>query len=165
MRVADLEAIFRALNDANVRYLIVGGLAVNAHGYVRLTVDADIVLDLESSNTLNAMDALERIGYHPLVPVAAREFADAKKRQGWIEQKNMIVFQMRNPNRDSMRLDIFVTEPFPFARAYANALWQEIEGVRVPVAPYDELIKLKREAGRPQDLLDVEHLETIRVNR
>ena len=61
MKLADVEAILRALNDANVRYLIVGGLAVVAHGYVRYTADVDIVLDLERENTLRAMKALDEI--------------------------------------------------------------------------------------------------------
>ena len=44
MEVRSVEPIMRALNTAEVQYLIVGGLAVNAHGYVRLTRDVDIVL-------------------------------------------------------------------------------------------------------------------------
>ncbi len=42
MKLASLEAIVRALNEGSVRYLIAGGLAVNAHGYVRLTQDVDL---------------------------------------------------------------------------------------------------------------------------
>jgi len=44
MEVRSVEAIVRALNTAEVEYLIVGGLAVNAHGFVRLTRDVDLVL-------------------------------------------------------------------------------------------------------------------------
>jgi hypothetical protein len=165
MKLADVEAILRALNDANVRYLIVGGLAVIAHGYVRLTLDADIVLDLSTENVRRAMDALEAIGYRPLVPVVAAEFADEEKRRKWIEEKRMIVFQMHNPSRESTRLDIFVSEPFPFYDAYGKALWEEVARVRAPIVPYEQLIRLKRAAGRSQDLIDVEHLETIRRAR
>ena len=165
MRLADVELIFRALNDAEVRYLVVGGLAVNAHGYVRITVDADIVLQLQEENILRAMNALSAKGYQPLVPVAASEFADPEKRRSWITEKNMIVFQMRHPDRDSTRLDIFVAEPFDFDDAYARALWEGVHGVRSPIAPYEELVKLKQAAGRPQDLLDLQQLEIIRQKR
>jgi len=58
-----VEAILRALNEADVRYLIVGGLAVVAHGYVHYTAGVDIVVDLERENTLSAMKAIEAIGY------------------------------------------------------------------------------------------------------
>ena len=165
MRVADVQSIFRALNEADVKYLVVGGLAVNAHGYLRVTIDADIVRRLEPGNVARAMHALEAIGYQPLVPVAASEFADPEKRRSWIQEKHMIVFQMRNPDRDSTRLDIFVAEPFPFEETYQHTFWDALHGVRVPIVPYEELVRLKTAAGRPQDMLDLQQLELIRQNR
>jgi hypothetical protein len=50
MEVRSVEAIVRALNRANVQYLIVEGLAVNAYGFVRLTRDVDLVLQLDPGN-------------------------------------------------------------------------------------------------------------------
>jgi predicted nucleotidyltransferase len=161
MKLADVEAILRALNDAEVRYLIVGGLAVVAHGYVRYTADLDIVLDLERDNALRAMKALDAIAYRPLVPVDATDFADEEKRRVWIREKNMLVFQMRNPDRESTRLDIFVKEPFAFTEEFAQAKWEEVAGIRAPVLRYDELIRLKRSSGRPQDLIDIDQLELM----
>ena len=70
MKVDDVRTILRALNDAEVRYLIVGGLAVVLHGYVRFTQDIDLVIQLERENVLRAMNAFTAIGYRPLVPVA-----------------------------------------------------------------------------------------------
>ena len=52
-----------ALNSAGVRYLIVGGLAVNAHGYVRLTRDIDIVLALDEANAARGVTSLINVGY------------------------------------------------------------------------------------------------------
>ncbi len=72
------------------------------------------MLELEHENVIRAMKALDAIGYRPLVPVKAIEFADARKRREWIEQKRMIVFQMRHSDPSSTRLDIFVLEPFSF---------------------------------------------------
>ena len=46
MKLTSFEAIVRALNDAGIRYLVAGGLAVNAHGYLRFTKDADFVIQL-----------------------------------------------------------------------------------------------------------------------
>jgi predicted nucleotidyltransferase len=164
MRLQDVEAILRALNDAEVRYLIVGGLAVVAHGYVRATVDLDIVVDLERENILRAVRALENIGYSPLVPVRAEEFADATKRQCWIDEKNMTVFQMRHADPKSPRVDIFVKEPFSFSDELAAAKWEEVAGIRAPVLRLERLLEMKRAAGRPADLLDIEQLETIMKN-
>jgi hypothetical protein len=165
MKLADLEAILRALNEAQVRYLIVGGLAVVAHGYVRATVDVDIVLNLEPDNVLKAMAALKAINYQPLLPVDPGQFADERTRQMWREEKNMIVFQMRNPARESTRLDIFVQEPFPFEREFAQAKWENVAGIPSPVLGLEQLLRMKRESGRPQDLADIDQLQLIMENR
>ena len=165
MKLADVEAILRALNDANVRYLIVGGLAVVAHGYVRYTADVDIVLDLERENTLRAMKALEAIGYRPVVPVKAEQFADEELRESWRQEKGMIVFQLFDSNRPDTRLDVFVTEPFDFDREFAAARWEEVAGIKTPVLAVGTLIAMKRAVGRGQDLIDVEQLLKLIENR
>ncbi len=162
MKLADVEAILRALNDAEVRYLIVGGLAVVAHGYVRYTHHVDIVINLERDNVLRATNALEKIGYRPLAPVQTADFADEEKRRSWITEKHMLVFSMRKPDPDSTPVDIFVEEPFPFAQEYAHAFWEELAGIRAPVLRYDELIRLKLDSGRPNDLADIDQLELLR---
>ena len=63
MEVRSVEAIVSALNKADAKYLIVGGLAVNAHGFVRLTRDVDIVLQLDPANVSRGLSALFNIGY------------------------------------------------------------------------------------------------------
>ena len=50
MKLDSVEQIFQALNSAGVRYLVAGGLAVNAHGYLRFTKDVDFVLQLQDEN-------------------------------------------------------------------------------------------------------------------
>ena len=73
----------------------------------------------------------------------------------------MLVFQMRNPDRESTRLDIFVNEPFVFTEEFAQAKWEEVAGIRAPILRYSELIRLKRSSGRPEDLIDIEQLELM----
>jgi len=70
MKLTSLEAIFRALNDAGVRYLVADGLAVNAHGYLRYTKDVDFVVALEPDNIIEAFRGLGTLGYKPLVRMA-----------------------------------------------------------------------------------------------
>jgi hypothetical protein len=161
MRLQDVEAILRALNDANAHYLIVGGLAVVAHGYPRLTVDIDIVLSLERENVLRAMKALHAIGYRPLAPVKAEQFADEALRESWRREKQMIVFQMMNLDRASTRLDIFVSEPFDFAEEYAQAVWLDVAGIPSPVLRIETLIAMKEQANRPKDLGDAGELKKL----
>ena len=71
MKLASVEAIARALDEARVRYLVVGGLAVVMHGYSRATYDLDLVVQLDQDNVVGAFQALGTLGYRPLVPVTA----------------------------------------------------------------------------------------------
>ena len=77
MEVRSVEAMVRALNTAEVEYLIVGGLAVNAHGYERLTQDVDLVIRLAPRNIVRGLRALGEIGYRMPIPVTPEQFADA----------------------------------------------------------------------------------------
>jgi hypothetical protein len=94
MKVTSLEAVFRELNAAGVRSIVVGGVAVNAHGYQRLTNDLDLVLQLDPENVLAGLQALQRIGFRPLLPVRAEAFADPDQRRRWIQEKNLQVFSL-----------------------------------------------------------------------
>lgn len=161
MKVDDIRTIFRALNDANVQYLIVGGLAVVAHGYVRFTQDIDLVIQLERENVLRAMNALTAIGYRPLIPVDAAQFADERLRQQWRDDKGMIVFQMLNPERESTRIDIFVTEPFVFEEEFERAKRHKWGDLQAPVIRIEALIAMKQATDRPQDLADAALLRDI----
>ncbi len=83
MTKASVASIIRGLNDAGVKYLLVGGLAVNAHGYMRMTVDVDLIIGFESHNVLVGLGVLKSLGYTPKVPVPMEDFADAAKRDEW----------------------------------------------------------------------------------
>ena len=61
----EFQEIVEALNNADVRYVVAGGLAVVAQGYLRLTMDVDLVIDLDRDNLLRALNALEIDGYKP----------------------------------------------------------------------------------------------------
>lgn len=160
-----IEPILRALEDANVRYVVVGGLATVLHGYPRLTVDIDLVVDLAPEEAIRAIEVLSGLGLVPRVPVPATDFADRDKREGWIRDKNMRVFTMLDANNPMRQVDLFVESPIPF-----EALWQRAEilplrGTNVRVAAIEDIIAMKREAGRPQDLVDIEALQAIAAKR
>ena len=72
MKRDSVIAIVAALNENQVRYLIVGGLAVVAHGYVRFTADVDLLLSVETENLKRAVAALKLLGYRPRAPVDRR---------------------------------------------------------------------------------------------
>ena len=94
MEVRSIESIVRALNDARVDYLVVGGLAVNLHGFVRLTRGVDLVIRLTPENTAKGLRALLNIGYQMQIPEKPEAFADAVTRERWRQEKNMIVLKL-----------------------------------------------------------------------
>ncbi|MES0872863.1 hypothetical protein [Sinimarinibacterium thermocellulolyticum] len=162
MKLDAFEAVAKALNDAAVRYLVAGGLAVNAHGYLRFTADIDLVIALDASNIISAFDALARIGYRPVVPVTAAQFSDAAQRQHWIEDKGMQVLNFLSDRHRETSVDVFVHEPFDFHQEYENALAGEIApGLPARFVAIPTLIRMKEAAGRPRDLDDVQHLRWI----
>lgn len=166
MKVASVEAIARALERSGVRYLVAGGLAVNAHGYLRMTFDVDLVVQLERSNVLAAFDALASIGYRPSIPVTAAQFADPRVRGEWVAQRRMQVLNFYSEQHRETSVDVFATEPFDFATEHAAAVSGEIApGLRVRFVSIATLIAMKEVANRPHDRDDIQHLRSLLEDR
>ena len=163
MRRDSVEILVRRFNEAGVRYLIAGGFAVVAHGYSRLTVDLDFVLDLEPQNAAKALEILKDEGYAPTIQVPIEQFADANLREDWAQNRNMVAFPLHSEKHRQTSVDIFVREPFDFERAYA----EKFEGAIVPglVANFvslSDLLELKKAAARPKDLQDLYYLQHLK---
>jgi hypothetical protein len=162
MKIAAFEAIAAALRDAGVRYLVAGGLAVNAHGYVRLTYGVDLVIQLTPDNIQTAFTALADLGYRPGVPVTAEQFADEAPRARWIREKGMQVLNFHSDRHRPVTVDVLVTEPFDFDSEYETAMQGELApGLMVRFVSISTLIAMKQLANRPRDLDDIEHLRII----
>ena len=162
MKLAAFEAIVTALRDARVRYLVAGGLAVNAHGYLRLTYDVDLVIQLDADNIRTAFGALASLGYRPSIPVTAERFADEAQRARWIRDKGMQVLNFASDRHRPVTVDVFVTEPFDFDSEYEAAMQGKLApGLTVRFVSISTLIAMKQLANRPRDLDDIEHLRMI----
>jgi hypothetical protein len=157
---SSIQSIVQALNDASVRYLIAGGLAVVAHGHVRFTVDVDLILDLDPANVKKALRALAGLGYRPRPPVPLDQFADAPTRERWIQEKGLTVFTLFSPEHDMTEVDLFVRSPFDFEAAFKSALHAEVApNVSATFVGLQDLLSMKRKVGRPQDIADVQQLQ------
>jgi hypothetical protein len=159
--LGDIERILEALNRADVRYLVAGGVAVVLHGYLRTTADLDLVVQLETENARRALQTLGELGYAPRAPVPAEQFANAEVREDWIRDKNLEVFSLWSNETPGLEVDLFVREPFDFDEVFENAPELRLEATTTRVVPLRQLIEMKRRAGRPRDLEDIEALQEL----
>ena len=157
------EEVFKEFQLRGVRYLVVGGMAVNLYGYVRLTMDLDIMIDLSDKNLSKAVDVMEKFGYTPRVPVNPHEFISEEKRDEWIKEKGAVVFTFIDLKKPFKQIDIFLSNPINFEEAYSRREVMTIAGAKVSIASIDDLIKMKAATGRPRDMEDIHHLERIKA--
>jgi hypothetical protein len=141
----DFRDLFAALNDAGVKYLLIGGYAVAFHSQPRFTKDLDIWVEATVENAERVFAALKTFG----APLANLTPAD-------LTQPDLI-FQIGVPPN---RIDVLTSiDGVTFMEAW-NAHEQTTYGDQsVPVISRTHLVQNKRAAGRPQDLLDIKSLE------
>ena len=150
------------MNKADVRYLLAGGLAVVAHGYVRFTADIDLILEMSSENLTRAMNVFESLGYIPRAPVELKDFICYEKRCEWIKDKGLTVFSLWNPEEPATEVDIFVECPLDFENAYFRGVdFNIMDDIHARVLNLNDLIHLKKKAGRLRDLDDIDKLNAI----
>ena len=157
------EKILTELEKNNVRYLIIGGLAVFLYGYDRVTKDLDLMLSFDNENMVKFISIAKSLGLRSKVPVEIEELADEKKRELWIKEKNMKVFSFYNPNDDMEYIDIMIQDYIDFEKAYKNKKLIEFKklGIKVKAISINDLIKLKEIAGRNVDRIDIMALKKI----
>lgn len=162
MRKSSFDMIVRALGEAQVPFLIVGGIAVIHHGYGRVTQDVDVVVRLEKEIIHRAFRALERIDYRPAVPITSAEFADPALRERWQRDKGMKVLRFWSDQHRETPLDVFIAEPFDFEREFAAAdVRESAPGVSARIVSLPTLLAMKRAAGRPLDIADIDELHLL----
>ncbi len=162
MKLTSIESVVRALNEARVPYLVVGGLAVVAHGYGRQTQDVDLVIQLRPDCIHAAFSALNSLGYHPRVPVTAAMLADPETRSRLVRDQGMLVLAFHSEQHPETPIDVFASEPFEFEFEHAAAMAVELApGVPMRIVRLKALLDMKRAADRPQDRADVAELLLI----
>ncbi|MEM7483148.1 MAG: DUF6036 family nucleotidyltransferase [Acidobacteriota bacterium] len=148
-----------------MRFLVVGGVAVVMHGYLRTTLDLDLVVQLEEKNLRRALEVLSNMGMQPRPPVPLLSFADPTQRRQWVHEKNMKVFSLWHPQKSALEVDLFVEEPFDFDSVYARSAPVPLEagGTPIRLIGVRDLIAMKQAVGRHRDLDDIEALEALQA--
>jgi len=140
------------LKKEKINYMVVGGYAVNFHGYSRNTVDIDLVIKFSLSNLKKIEKMLQNVGMISRLPIDA--VAIYKFRQEYIKNRNLIAWNFYNENDPTEQVDILITHDVSDFKS-ENFRVGDLE---VKVISKDDLIKMKKKSGRDKDLLDVREL-------
>ena len=141
---------------------MVGGLATVLHGYARLTADVDLAVDLAPEEATKMIQALVARGFRPQVPVLPEDFANPTVREVWFRDKHMRAFSLVDPVNPMRVVDLLLKPEISFEELLARSQEVMLNKTKIKIASIDDLIVLKRHAGRPQDLTDIEQLQAIR---
>lgn len=150
----DAHRLFEALDEFNVAFVVVGGVAVQAHGGQRFTQDLDLVVDGSRENFGRLHAALESLGAR----ISGEEGTGSLPSPGLLASSDHWRFATPSGGIDVMTL------PAHFGRfddLSERADRVGLRGIIVSIAGRHDLIEMKRAAGRPQDLADVQFLESL----
>jgi predicted nucleotidyltransferase len=140
----DFKEFLKLLNSSKVRYLLIGGYAVNFHGHHRTTGDMDLWIAVDSDNAQRISVALQQFGFASgTVPP-----------EMFLEKGKIFRFGVK-----PVRIEL-LTSPsgIDFEPCYARRIETEIDGALVPIVALQDLRQNKRAAGRPKDQDDLLNL-------
>ena len=148
-----LYEIIDSFESQKLKYVLVGGYALALHGLVRATMDVDFVLTLKQSDFELAEKALGLIGLQSRLPIRAQDII--KMRREYIENRNLIAWSFVDYKNPSRQVDILITKDLKDITIEKVS----VAGRKVSVASLKDLLKMKEEAGRPQDLIDIQNIK------
>lgn len=152
----DARELFRALSRHNVNYLTIGGIAIQAHGGQRLTQDLDVAIAASTDNVTRLSAALLDLDARILGPDGQRSRSvPSAPLLASSDQWHLIT--VHGP-LDILTLPAHLGS-FEAMRARAHEV--PLGDLFIPIAHRDDLLKMKRAAGRPQDLADIQLLESL----
>ena len=147
-----LVELIKALKEKKINYVIVGGYAVNFHGYSRNTVDIDLVIRFTLANLKKIERLLEDMGMVSRLPIDA--VSVFKFRDEYVENRNLIAWNFYNENDPTDQVDILINHDVGDFKS-EKFLVGDLE---VKVISKKDLLKMKKKAGRDKDLLDIREL-------
>lgn len=152
----DARELFRALTNHDVEYVTIDGIAIQAHGGQRLTQDLDITIATSAENLARLANALLELDARILGP-------DGQRSQAVPNATVLSSSDQWHLITDHGALDVLTLPAHvgSFADMRARAHEIPLGDLLVPIAHRDDLLEMKRAAGRPQDLADIELLESL----
>ncbi len=143
----DFRDFIDALNNQQVRYILIGGFSVILHGYSRTTGDMDIWVERSSENYQKIKQAFQLFGM-PVFDMTEENF---------LHHANWDVFTYGVP---PTAIDMMTkVKGLDFNACYDHAIFFEEDGLSIRTIHINDLIMAKKVAGRPKDMDDLNNLE------
>jgi hypothetical protein len=144
----DPERIFAALDEHEVEYVVIGGIAVQVHGHLRMTNDIDLIPAPTRGNLERLANALRDLDARVLNPGSEHLSIDAQM----LPRATLWQLSTRHGDIDILH-DAPGATPFPELRLRALSI--PLGELTIPIAARDDLIRMKLASGRPVDLADI----------
>ena len=149
----DLRALLAALQEREVRFVVIGGIAVGAHGFVRGTEDLDLVPDPDPENLKKLTTALEAL--EATLPTVGDRSFDPATDASVIRRGGNVTAMTRFGGLDVVQRALGVPS---YSQLAEDAIDSELLGVPVKVCSLGRLREMKQAQNRTQDQLDLENL-------
>jgi hypothetical protein len=151
-----IDRVCKELAAAKVRYAIVGGYAVALHGAVRGTMDVDIAVNWNLGSLRKTEAVLSGLGLVSRLPINAADVF--RFRDEYVSQRRLIAWNFYDPKNIANQVDVIIT--FDLKGRRRKRL--QTQAGDVYILNIDDLIQMKRESGRKQDIEDAGALEKLR---
>ena len=158
-----INEILFALTDAEVEFIVGGGVAAVLHGVERVTLDIDLALDMEPANVEKFLQVMHKLRLQPRVPVPARDLMSREAVQRMIAEKGALVFSFVDFDRPLRHVDIFLQGNLSFEELSRGARKVVIEDRAIKIMGIGKLLETKRAITplRDKDLIDIKELEKL----
>jgi hypothetical protein len=153
--------LFEKLQHADIKYLLVGGIAINLYGVPRATADVDIVVPDDAGSIKHICELLFSIGFNLSQPIDPKDLFDWEKLLLICNEKNLISLNFYHPKNDFPNIDVLIVYPFNFNDAYNHKVIKTVGETEIFLASIDDIIFMKSVSRREQDKADVEMLKKV----
>ena len=158
-----INEILFALTDAEVEFVVGGGVAAVLHGVERVTLDIDLALDMDPANVEKFLRVIHELGLQPRVPVPAHDLMSREAVQRMVAEKGALVFSFVDFDRPLRHVDIFLQDNLSFEELSRDSRKVVIENRAIKIMGIDKLLETKRAISplRDKDLIDIKQLEKL----
>ena len=147
--------VCESLSNAKIKYAIVGGYAVALHGVVRGTVDVDLLIEWQIDQLIAFEQCMNELGLISKLPIDAEQLYHFK--DDYIKNRNLLAWNFYHPKDMTQQVDLIINHDLG-----ANKITEKWVGNQViNILNKNDLIIMKQQAGRPQDIEDIKSLKQL----